>query len=241
MNLKEAPTVTSSDFYEPSIDEKQNAKINPGDLSVGDVVVLSTTPHGEDIENILTVEIVETPRESTKELLRDGERAMADIRFEDKDGESYTFHCDNGYVTGYHSGLERSSDIAKGAVFYALELFADDDETALTDGGTTAASADVETPEDADEWRKDGRTLSIHEKSPGNGCTYDKGTTLIGNEMAKLLAKEAIDGHMTTSMRTAYIELAQSRRALLKTRKTAGIPYIFAYATIRRKHPDYEG
>lgn len=194
MNLQEAPTVTSSDFYEPSIDEKQNAKINPGDLSVGDVVVVSTTPHGEDIENILTVEIVETPRESTKELLRDGERAMADIRFEDKDGAGYTFHCDNGYITGYHSGLGRSSDIAKGAVFYTLELFADDDETALTDGGTTTASAEVETPEDAPETAEAMKTWLESDRCISDAIVDDESTVWLWGNSGSMLYTRIFHG-----------------------------------------------
>lgn len=128
MNLQEAPEVRSVASYKDSNDfdsytDAKMARVNLGELEVGDIVVFKTNPHGEDIPAVQTVEIVDVPRESTRELMRDGQSVTADISFKNKDGGKFTYYCDNHYVNGYHSGLDRYSDIAKGASFFEIKHF----------------------------------------------------------------------------------------------------------------------
>lgn len=140
MNLISAPDIDLATYYEIDFDERQNAKRPLHTLEVGDTVVLKTNPHGEDIPSVFTANITEVPRESDKRLMRDGHRIMADIRFERKDGHEHTFHLDNRYVHGHHSGLGRPSDIARGLTAYDISAFAESDENGesrlMTDGGT---------------------------------------------------------------------------------------------------------
>lgn len=103
--------------------ELMGEKVGMDELSEGQIVVFSTNPHGDDIASVGLAKITEDLTESNKQALDEyGPYIVADIRFEDTDGNSYKFMLDNRYVTGYHSGLDRVSDIARGLGFYEVDL-----------------------------------------------------------------------------------------------------------------------
>lgn len=89
-------------------------KINPADVREGDRVKLVMSPHNYDATGSeLTGEVIDAPRESDREYLRDGERIMADFAVESDDGDVWQWEIDNGYVIGYHPELDRHTDIGR--------------------------------------------------------------------------------------------------------------------------------
>lgn len=92
---------------------RENA-MNPSEVEEGNRVTMVVSPHGLDTcPSEITGEVTDAPRESTKELMREGTTVMADIRVETDDGDTYTYNLDNGYVIGHHPGLGRVSDVAR--------------------------------------------------------------------------------------------------------------------------------
>lgn len=123
-------TVNNSSEFDECIDIKtltdlhhkdlKCARVGCEDIHEGDILVLKTTPHASDIPSVCTVRITESLDEWDREYIRgnDSSFLMTDIAFERLDESTYRFMLDNKYISGYHSGLGRRSDIAKGAIFY---------------------------------------------------------------------------------------------------------------------------
>lgn len=99
-----------------------NVLTTAAEVQEGDRAALLINPHGSDHPHKVVGTVTEAPRhESTRDILRDGQRAMADFCIEDDDGETFTWNVDNGYVIGYHAGLGRVSDIGRVSALIPIE------------------------------------------------------------------------------------------------------------------------
>ena len=62
--------------------------------------------------------VVEAPRDEYRKMLADGKLIMADFVVETEMGNRFRWCIDNGYVLGYHNGLDRRTDIGQFGGFY---------------------------------------------------------------------------------------------------------------------------
>lgn len=105
-------------------------------VTEGDRVAMKISPHGMDVAPTRVVgTIVDAPSEELREMMADGDRIMADYAidvdreateactpiFDPHIGERYRWNVDNGYVLGYHPGLERRSDVGRFNGFETVE------------------------------------------------------------------------------------------------------------------------
>lgn len=62
--------------------------------------------------------VIDAPGDGAREVMADGVRVLADFAVETDDGNVFRWHVDNGYVLGYHTELDRRTDIGKFGGFY---------------------------------------------------------------------------------------------------------------------------
>lgn len=107
-------------------------RIGASDIDEGDEIILGISPHGsaDDLAGVEWMDgilgcgirgtVTKALSESAKRFYDDDGPGlpMADLKVETDDGIVYTWHVDNGYISGPHPGLGRRSDVGKVAGLY---------------------------------------------------------------------------------------------------------------------------
>jgi len=111
-------------------DDATPARISAADVYEGDRVLMGINWHGEAHEgfyhrglyqSVVEGTVIDAPRDSYRESLREGERLMVDFAVETDDGDVFRWNVDNGYVLGFHPGLDRRSDVGRFGGFYETD------------------------------------------------------------------------------------------------------------------------
>lgn len=102
-----------------NVDKLEFERIDHTEISEGDEVILTYDAHDYDSDGAGVLgEVIETPRDHP-EIFEEHNRPMVDFVLHGKDGNKYTWHVDNAYVTGPNEG--KGSDIGKMKGFYPVE------------------------------------------------------------------------------------------------------------------------